>query len=535
MSTYPFFAQTERQEMSVSMGTTFLGSAGLTALLYGLAYPLRKTPLGIQMFERGFTQILVVFLGIFIAFYLSFRLLKIRREFKHLNQEIIPANIFNISPAHPGLNNLQQALIQEKSLFSRRCSRVIGAYQQAQTRRAAAEFAQEDALFYQQMMASAYALPRILLWSIPLLGLMGTLFGLGAAVQGFSRFLEQAANLEQVQTGFGSVAAGLAVAFDSTLAALFFSIAGMVFLSLVERQENQLLLLIDIYIADKILPRLQEPELEPSQSHWRDSLEEVVQELLPRRPVPRAVGSEANESLVLEVRTVQKNLVALLEGIYQNHQDWQHQSQLASQRLETILCELSQQIQGIASPALSAASPQGGSLEPLLELARDFHQEFLGGIARVEALYQNQSLQIQASQDQSARALRETVERLSQHYQALHQGLAVYQQQLEQTRQLLQAAPQTLGQSFQDYGQRLEALALALERQNQPWTTALRELQTLLERLDEASPESERLTAVLGDIERTLTALRPSLDRLNAPRRLVMFEQEDPSHETRPL
>lgn len=538
MSTFFLFSQTERQELAVPMGTTVLGSAGITALLYGLLFPFRKNPLGAQLFERGATQLLVVFLGIFIAFYLSYRLFKIRGEFKHLNQEIIPANIFSISPVHPGLSNLQQALLQEKSLFARRCSRVIGAYQQTQARRAAAEFAQEDSLFYQQIMASAYALPRILLWSIPLLGLMGTLFGLGAAVHGFSQFLEQAANLEQVQSGFGPVAAGLAIAFDSTLTALFLSIVGMVFLSLVERQENQLLLLIDIYIADKILPRLQEPDGRFAQSDWRDSLEEVVQELLPRprsAVVPKPVGPSANESLVLEVQTVQKHLAGLLEGIYQSHQDWQQQSQVASQRLETILLQLSQQIQGTQSPALTAALPQEKGLEPLLELARDFRQEFLGGIARLEALSQNQFLQMQASQTESAQVLRETLQGLGEHYQTLYQSLAVHQQQLEETRQFLQTAPQRLGESLEDYRQGVDNLALAMETQNRRWLTTLRELQPILERLTQSPPESEQLKTVLGEMRQTLAALRPSLDRLSSPRRLVVVEQEDPSHETRSL
>lgn len=535
MSIFPLFAQTERQELAVPVWTTVLGSFGLTALLYALVYPLKTTSLGALLFERGFTQILVVFLGIFIVFYLSHRLYNIRREFKHLNQDIIPANIFRISPAHPGLTNLQQALLQEKNLLARRCSRVIGAYQQSQARRTAAEFAQEDSVFYQQIMASAYVLPRILLWSIPLLGLMGTLLGLGAVVQGFSLFLEQAGNLEQVQNGFGAVARGLTVAFDTTFAALLLSILGMVFLSLVERQESQLLLLIDIYIADKILPRLQEPDLGPLQTEWRDSLEEVVQELLPRQTsavAPRAIAPEASESLVMEVKTVQKHLIALLEGIYQSHQDWQKQSQAANQRLETILLELSQQTQRTPSPALPAAFLPEKGLEPLLELARDFRQEFLGGIARLEALSQTQSQQTQASREQSALAFRETVQTLGEHYQALHQSLAVHQQQLADIRQLLQTAPQKLGESLQGHSQGVDNLALAMESQNRRWIAALGELQPLLERLAQTPPNQEQLTVVLGDVQETLAALRPSLERLNAPRRLVIVEEED-SHETR--
>ncbi|WP_219995494.1 hypothetical protein [Cylindrospermopsis raciborskii] len=51
---------------------------------------------------------------------------------------------------------------------------------------------------------------------------------------------------------------GLAIAFDTTLLALFMSVLVMLPLVMVERLESRLLLAIDIYINDKVLPRLKD-------------------------------------------------------------------------------------------------------------------------------------------------------------------------------------------------------------------------------------------------------------------------------------
>ena len=50
----------------------------------------------------------------------------------------------------------------------------------------------------------------------------------------------------------------MAVAFDTTLLALFLSVLVMIPLVLVERYESRLLLGIDVFINDKLLPKLRD-------------------------------------------------------------------------------------------------------------------------------------------------------------------------------------------------------------------------------------------------------------------------------------
>ena len=100
--------------------------------------------------------------------------------------------------------------------------------------------------------------------------------GISSAVNGFSQFLNQSSDVAKIKEGIGTVTSGLAVAFDTTLLALLFSVLVMIPLVMVERQESRLLLGIDIYINDKILPRFKERVTEGGIDE--DSLREIVDE-----------------------------------------------------------------------------------------------------------------------------------------------------------------------------------------------------------------------------------------------------------------
>jgi hypothetical protein len=91
---------------------------------------------------------------------------------------------------------------------------------------------------------------------------LGTVFGISQAVGGFSGVLEQAEDIDKIKEGITNVTTGLGVAFDTTLLALLLSIIIMIPLVLVERYESRLLLGIDIFINDKLLPRLRDKNKE---------------------------------------------------------------------------------------------------------------------------------------------------------------------------------------------------------------------------------------------------------------------------------
>ncbi len=129
---------------------------------------------------------------------------------------------------------------------------------------------------------SSYAIARVLIWAIPILGFIGTVMGLGGAVAGFSEFLAGAAGLEAIQEAIGDVTSGLGMAFDTTLLALILSVILMFPLSVVQRREENLLLEIDNYLDDMLMSRFPAAEQQPIViENLEDSIEAAFRRYIP--------------------------------------------------------------------------------------------------------------------------------------------------------------------------------------------------------------------------------------------------------------
>ncbi|PPJ62813.1 MotA/TolQ/ExbB proton channel family protein [Cuspidothrix issatschenkoi] len=252
--------KSDRRELDIKLWLILSIGLIVTFGIYAAVFPIKNTFLGTLLYERGFTQILAIFFGGMVVTITILKVIKIQSELRAFNKDLIPDTISFENFRSLQLEQIRQSLIKEKSLLARRCSRVIAAYIVSGNRQTATECAMEDSAFYSSTAETSYSVARILVWAIPLLGFIGTVVGISGAVNGFSGFLQQSSDIEQIKQGIGTVTSGLAVAFDTTLLALFVSVLVMIPLVLVERQESRLLLAIDIYINDKILPRLKETE-----------------------------------------------------------------------------------------------------------------------------------------------------------------------------------------------------------------------------------------------------------------------------------
>ncbi len=129
---------------------------------------------------------------------------------------------------------------------------------------------------------SSYAIARVLIWAIPILGFIGTVMGLGTAVAGFSEFLAGAAGLEAIKDAIGDVTSGLGMAFDTTLLALILSVILMFPLSVVQRREENLFVEIDNYLDDMLLSRFPAQEQQPIViENLEDSIEAAFRRYIP--------------------------------------------------------------------------------------------------------------------------------------------------------------------------------------------------------------------------------------------------------------
>ncbi|MBE9167036.1 MotA/TolQ/ExbB proton channel family protein [Pleurocapsales cyanobacterium LEGE 06147] len=270
-----------RQELEINLPLVLLIGASIAVAIYILLLPIRTSPIGVLLYDRGFTQPLTIALASIVATITILKYIKLRQEYRALRRIWIAEHIPLNQPNSQEIALLQQRLAKEGSLVAVRCSRILQAYIQSGDRTAAAEFALDDSSFYTSSSESSYSFPRILVWAIPLLGFLGTVFGISQAVGGFTGVLEQAGDVDQIKEGITSVTTGLAVAFDTTLLALCLSILVMIPLVLVERYESHLLLGIDVFINDKLLPRLQTKNKDLSAETINNAVKGAIDEHFP--------------------------------------------------------------------------------------------------------------------------------------------------------------------------------------------------------------------------------------------------------------
>lgn len=309
-------AHSKRQELEVNPILLLLVAAAIfavTYLLVGILPPLRESYVGILLFERGFVQFLVVALAAIVIATSVLKFLLLNREHQALSKIWIADHIPLKKPDAHEVEYFQQRLIKDGNLVAIRCGRVLKAYIQAGDRTGANEFALDDSSFYLSASESSYSFPRILVWAIPLLGFIGTVIGISGAVSGFSGFLENSGDVEQIKEGIGQVTSNLGLAFDTTLLALFLSVLVMIPLVLVERYESRLLLGIDVFINDKLLPRLKKKNEQLDQDSINQAVAGAIKEnfpnpqdlIEPAHSYAQQASSQLSQGFITEISKVQ--------------------------------------------------------------------------------------------------------------------------------------------------------------------------------------------------------------------------------------
>jgi biopolymer transport protein ExbB/TolQ len=457
--------KSDRRELDVNLFLVSGIGLGITLAIYALLLPIKNTFIGILLYERGFTQILTVAFAGIVATLTLLKFFKLQKELRSLRVELIPSNISFDDPSSNQVINLQQNLAKDTNLLARRCSRVLAVYINSGNRQIANEFSLEDSAFYQSASESSYTIPKILVWAIPLLGFIGTVFGISASVGGFTGFLENAADIEQIKKGIGTVTQGLAIAFDTTLLALFMSVLVMLPLVMVERLESRLLLAIDIYINDKVLPRLKDTS-KTAETISAEMVEQAVTKAIQQNlPAPETLIEPAKYY-------AEKAAAALAKGF--------------TEEVHSIQESIIQTVREI---------------ETVRETTTQERQEFFSSLAEQIEIHRGLVNEIKAA-----------VHAIDQNHLAVADGFK--QQAL------------AIGYQLERAGQALEQRISGLEK----YAAQISEIDSLQRSLDDNLrnlKDKAVLEGVLGEIQTSLERLRPTLDQLNKPRRILLLEQED--------
>lgn len=211
-----------------------------------------------KFLERGWTQYACVLLTFWSLCILYSKWRAVLRRERCVKETVIPAGArLSGDLGYKEVMNAVRSAAQrhDDHSLSDRVQEVVGVYRSSRSAQSAAEAltAESDAAYGN--LEASYTLVRVFLWTIPILGFIGTVMGIGDAVGGFAHFLSAGTQeIDQIKNALTEVTKNLAVAFDTTLVALLLSVVVMIFVSYVENREKSLLQAFDDFCRERLLP-----------------------------------------------------------------------------------------------------------------------------------------------------------------------------------------------------------------------------------------------------------------------------------------
>ena len=276
-----------------SIALTVLIAVGLTAAFYALlVYPFGAGDKGgaaHKWYELLAERTWVVH-GIILLFFWSQAILfvkyrKLTRQRRALDLDILPERL----PKRINAENVDVFRQQVAGLSVRpgtsflvdRIQRALDHFKARGNVQEAATMVTVQGDLDSAMVQSSYSMLGVLSWAVPILGFIGTVYGIGDAVGGFRLALDAAADLTLIKDALGQVTLGLAVAFDTTLIALVLSLFIVFPARGLQKVEEDLLSEVDDYCVENLLPRLEDGTGQNNQ--MLNAVKEAVQAALPSK------------------------------------------------------------------------------------------------------------------------------------------------------------------------------------------------------------------------------------------------------------
>jgi biopolymer transport protein ExbB/TolQ len=260
------FAPATRPESNLApteVGLAASGLAGLaaTALFYAIVVsPLEGTYFGALFADRGWVPYVIALMAAWSAVILVMKYRLVNRQESAFTIDLLPTSVgerIELANVEAFIRHVDsQAESAPPSFLPLRLTRALQYFRARGSVREVVDQLGQQALSDSEAVDASYTLVRTFIWAIPILGFIGTVLGIGAAVSGFSESVAAAADLNLMKQSIGSVTTGLGVAFDTTLLALVMSILVMFPASWLQKTERSVLTRVDDYCEEHLIRRL---------------------------------------------------------------------------------------------------------------------------------------------------------------------------------------------------------------------------------------------------------------------------------------
>jgi len=248
-----------------SRGVNLWVGSGIAAVLYVVGYmtliPFEGSYFHTLFYERGPIPYLCTFLFFLCLVLLGLKLVRVRIDAAALEsglsrQLMAIAKSAREEPA-AAEEQAQQLLagakdVEKDLLVTARLRRAIS---ETASGAGAAEIGSamtDQADTDSQVAESSYFLVKFLIWVVPILGFVGTVVGIAAAIGNFDSIVQGSESLTAIKGQMGGITASLGIAFETTLIALVMSALMMLLFAVVQKREEDTLAIIHQWVMEEL-------------------------------------------------------------------------------------------------------------------------------------------------------------------------------------------------------------------------------------------------------------------------------------------
>lgn len=235
--------------------------------------------------QRGPIQWLELLSFFVIVFFIIQKNKIIKTQIRHIEDDMAQLTGVNMESEEEiqGLRKrIQETGGNRKSILLSRLDRALGLWVVTKDLGRVSGWIGAEATRDGGMSDMTFTIARLMLWVIPILGFIGTVQGLGAAVGGFADFLSGSAELSAIKGAIAQVTISLGVAFDTTFLALMLVTLVQFPLTSVMRRESAFMAEVDIYLDEHFVRRLPSAEQQTIMiENLEDSIEAAFRRYIP--------------------------------------------------------------------------------------------------------------------------------------------------------------------------------------------------------------------------------------------------------------
>lgn len=251
-----------RAGTGMSANTMFSGVVAfiLTVIVFALVYASPLSSFRATMLERGPTQYIAVFLGMWCAVILILKRRKLSLQRQALSHSVIPENhefVLSSQTADHLIRNIH-AIAEDPERFIV-FNRILIAVSNLKNLGRVSDV--DDILRSvgdrdESAHQTSFATLTGFLWAIPVLGFIGTVLGLAQAIGKFSELLDRQSEISGIVGSLKEVTGGLSTAFETTLLALVVALVVQLWVTAQRKSEEVFLDDCHEYCLKQIVNRI---------------------------------------------------------------------------------------------------------------------------------------------------------------------------------------------------------------------------------------------------------------------------------------